>query len=171
MNYFNLAINLGLLAGAIFFSYTIIRINWAGPLINTHYVSGMYCTILYPIKKILPESVWVNILTGSLFIGGIVTSVCGLVYVGVKAMPEFMAVSFAIYGYILFAISFTGFITTISLFYFEHLKSMYAHIINIFGVLVFSSLFYRILYLYAKISGYDIPTNSTPVNHFKFAFI
>ena len=173
------------------FSYDIINTYWikddwsktipnlgdtrmSKVMMNIHFVGGIFCMILFPVQKIIALIGFVknpivmygfHIPVGMLlFLFGMVTAVCGITYVGIHGTigGTFMDVNFVIYGYVVFIASFAGFVVSMIFAVVRGSKFFHGSVVNIYGVLIFSSFFYRVLYTYAKIIGYDIPTNSTP---------
>ena len=139
-------------------------------LMNLHFVGGILAMILYPIQRMIVSLKIIHILIGViLYLCGIMSSIGGITFIVTHHTigGQFMDISFAIYGALMFFISLYGFIVSIWLCTtYDDIKYIHYNINNIYGALIYSSLFYRVLYTYAKIFNYPIPTNSTP-NYYK----
>ena len=154
----------------------------ARKLMDVHFISGIFCMLFYILQRIIVSLKFlkynfvqyaIHIPIGFLlYIFGMITGVCGLEYI-IKYSTiggVFMNIAFGIYGSLLFHISLIGLIVSYLVVAKYPCRCnpriLHYQINNIFGALIFSSLFYRILYMYAKWFGYSVPTNSTPASYY-----
>lgn len=164
-------------------------------LMSTHFFGGIFCMFFYTLQKIIVEfgcikhkivKYVIHIPIGILlFVCAMITSICGFAYIITQNTIGglFMDISFAIYGLLLFFTSLYGLMISYQLhtfdanfddifdinikIYYKKLKFTHYAINNIYGALIFSSLFYRILYIYSGLFGYSIPSNITPSTYYE----
>jgi len=152
-------------------------------LMSLHFAAGICAMILYPLQKILvnfkfhKHTIIQYVIHGPcgliLFICGLLVSLGGIIYILTHRTVGgiFMDITFAIYGTLIFCISVSGLIIAIWLCRIapDNKNTKFLHYIigNMYGTLIFSSLFYRILYTYARLFGYPVPSNSTPITFYQ----
>ena len=137
--------------------------------LNIHYATGLISMFLFPIQKILValdlNYLIVHIILGSIIIiNTTITSVCGLIYISLYGTvgSNFMDVSFVIYGLLMLMTSLITLLVSTKIIFYptKILKQQHYVLTNLLGALIYSSLFYRVLYNWAKLFNYVIP-NST----------
>ena len=153
-------------------------------LMLTHIFSGILCMIIYPLQRLLDQSSHFRhyFLGVLLMIFSLITSIMGNLYIFLydTAGGLFMSVSFSVGGMIFMILSISvgisGYLYRENLFKVSEMnyiqdynwddsrkkraKWIHLLVINLFGALVYASMFYRQLYLNAYIFGY---TSQHPV--------
>lgn len=143
-------------------------------LLIGHMITGILGMILFPLQRLIAGTKYIKIhrfLGIFLIIDGFAISLFGLSYIIYAGTigGVFMSVAFWVYGFCLY-------ISCIAVAYFAHERFKYYEIFdydilvdhslindhhrlstNIFGALIYSSLFYYILYNYAIKMNYSLP--------------
>lgn len=148
-------------------------------LMSTHYIGGIVLMLFYPLQiMIRKKSLNIHILLGIILVLiSIVTSLAGMIYIvmyGTIGGP-IMSVSFFVLGMLLLCFSILTILTnginknnlninTIDQLNYDNIdleqykdNKYHKKIIILYGSLIYSSLFYRVLYIISLKFGYDIP--------------